>query len=175
MSTSRQVRRCQSIVDLEDRLLHRNLLDDATRQLEVVRGDDEDSLLGNILLREAVLKQEVSNVGHHADAEGLLARHESEAPREVLDHEVSRRAHLFFISFHRKVLHRQFTRRDSSDCDGSFDDRCNDFTNGTIDGDKDESFEGVVACEEGYLRVEGDVVGKRLESGGDGICKERRY
>ena len=81
MSAPGLVRRGESLVDFEDGLLHRDLLDDSAREFEVVSRDDEDGLLGDILLREAVLEEKVANVRDHADPERLLARHERERAR----------------------------------------------------------------------------------------------
>lgn len=57
MGPTDEVRRRQSIVDLQDGLLHRHLLHHSTRELEVVGCDDEDSLLGDVLLGEAILEE----------------------------------------------------------------------------------------------------------------------
>lgn len=61
----------------------------------------------------------------------LLAGNESKAASQLLRHEVSSPAHLVFARLGDKVLGDELARRDTSDSDGTFDDRENDL-NGEV-------------------------------------------
>ena len=141
MAPPRDVRRGQAVVDFHDGLLHRDLLDDRAGEVKVLSSEHEDRLLGNVLVGETVLQEEVADVGHHAQAERLLARHERERAREVLHHEMRRRAHLGLVALHGEILHREFTSRDAGDRDRAFDDGRDDLADRTVDRDAREATE----------------------------------
>lgn len=174
MTSPRQVCGRQSIVDFHNRLLHRNLFDHRTCEVEVLAGEDEDGLLGDVVVGEAILKEEIADVSHHAEAKGLLAGDEGEGSGEVLNHEVRRGAHLGLVSFHREILHRQLASRDACNRDRTFDNWSDNLADSAIDRNTDETTERVVGGEECELWVEDDEIGEGLESGRDGVCGARR-
>lgn len=83
-------------------------------------------------------------MGDHAESKRFLASNEGEGTSEILNHKVSGCSHLRFISFHGEVLHRQLSSRDTGNGDGTFDDRSDDFANGSVDSDTNQSTKGVV-------------------------------
>jgi len=115
-------------------------------------------LFRNVLLGEAVLEEEVSDVSDHAESKRFLASDESEGTGEVLNHKVSGCSHFRFVSFHGEILHRQLSSRDTGDSDGTFNDGSNDLANGSVNSDTNQSTKGVVRGEERKLSIEDDVI-----------------
>ena len=119
---SRHVGRSERLIDLDDSLVHSDLLNDRASQLEVVVGNDHDSLLGQILLGEAVLQHERPNVGNNAHAERLLASDKGETASQVLHHKVGGLPHRLLVALHGKVLDGELAGRDAGDSDRAFYD-----------------------------------------------------
>mmetsp|Transcript_2204 Transcript_2204/g.5634 ORF Transcript_2204/g.5634 Transcript_2204/m.5634 type:complete len:384 (-) Transcript_2204:1633-2784(-) len=143
--------RCQRIVDVSDCLLRCSLFNEHASELQIVRGANLNALLDDllVLLREriattSIARQELAQVSGDAGFERFAACHERKAAGHVCHHELSGTAHAGFVAFHGKVLGHDLLRRDLGDADTTFHHRRNDVPNGSVNGNRDGSFEGLV-------------------------------
>ena len=131
-----RIRGREALVDLGERLLHRRLLHDRAREVEVVLHEQKQHLLGQLLLADATRGEERARVRGDTHAQRLLARDEREAPSHGLRHVVRGGAQARLVGLHRKVLADELARRDARDRDRALDNRRDDLAHRALERDK---------------------------------------
>ena len=91
--------------------------------------------------------QQLAQMGGNTVAKWFTACHKGKASSEVGNHELSGLSHFVLVTFHGEIFCDDFLGSDASDRDTAFDNRLDDFSNGSVDSNRNGSLQRcVIQC-----------------------------